>query len=50
MSYIWVGFDRKISPQLLGERGYETKEVQPVDMFLWTGHCEVVTLLQRTER
>lgn len=29
----------------LGERGYKVMEVQPVDMFPWTGHVETVTLL-----
>lgn len=28
-------------------QGYKTVEVQPVDMFPWTGHCESVVLLQR---
>ncbi|MEA4986438.1 MAG: 23S rRNA (uracil(1939)-C(5))-methyltransferase RlmD, partial [Anaerovorax sp.] len=36
--------------KVLGEGGYSVKEVQPVDMFPWTGHCEVVTLLQRIEK
>ncbi len=27
--------------------GYEIKRVQPVDMFPFTGHCEVVTLITR---
>jgi len=31
----------------LGERGYEVKEVQPVDMFPWTGHVESVVLITR---
>ncbi|WP_032122545.1 23S rRNA (uracil(1939)-C(5))-methyltransferase RlmD [Clostridium amazonitimonense] len=35
---------------ILEELGYKTKEVQPVDMFPETGHCEVVCLLQRVER
>lgn len=30
---------------ILKDLGYETKEVQPVDMFPMTGHVEVVTLL-----
>lgn len=31
----------------LSGHGFEVKEVQPVDMFPWTGHSEVVVLLQR---
>ena len=31
----------------LGERGYKTVEVQPVDMFPWTGHVETVVLMSR---
>ena len=27
--------------------GYQVQEMQPVDMFCWTGHVECVTLLQR---
>jgi 23S rRNA (uracil1939-C5)-methyltransferase len=34
---------------ILRDLGYETKEVQPVDMFPQTGHVEVVTLLTRNE-
>lgn len=33
--------------KLLGEMGYEFAEATPVDMFPHTGHCEVVSLLQR---
>ncbi|OPJ65149.1 23S rRNA (uracil(1939)-C(5))-methyltransferase RlmD [Clostridium oryzae] len=33
--------------QLLEEKGYKTKEVQPVDMFPWTGHVECVVLMSR---
>ena len=32
---------------ILGELGYETKEVQPVDMFPQTGHVECVVKLKR---
>lgn len=31
----------------LAQYGFEVKEVQPVDMFPWTGHTEAVVLLQR---
>ena len=34
---------------ILRDLGYETREVQPVDMFPMTGHIEVVTLLTRSE-
>jgi len=33
----------------LCEKGFKVKEVQPVDMFPHTMHCEVVTLLTRNE-
>ena len=33
--------------KFLCENGFEVKEVQPVDMFPWTGHVENVTLLLR---
>ena len=33
----------------LAERGYELKEVQPVDMFPWTGHIECVIGMQRKD-
>lgn len=33
--------------KVLGESGYSVKEVQPVDMFPWTGHVEAVTLLTK---
>ena len=33
--------------KFLCERGYEVKEVQPVDMFPWTFHVEAAVLLQR---
>lgn len=29
--------------------GYEVKEVQPVDMFPWTGHVECIILIKRAE-
>lgn len=32
---------------ILGERGYETKEVQPVDMFSHTSHVETVVLMTK---
>lgn len=32
---------------ILAESGYAVREVQPVDMFAWTGHVECVTLLTR---
>jgi 23S rRNA (uracil1939-C5)-methyltransferase len=31
----------------LCEHGFEVKEVQPVDMFPWTGHVESVALIER---
>ncbi|EPR07996.1 23S rRNA (uracil(1939)-C(5))-methyltransferase RlmD [Ruminiclostridium papyrosolvens] len=31
----------------LTEHGFEVKEVQPVDMFPWTGHVEAVALIER---
>lgn len=31
----------------LGDRGYKAKEVQPVDMFPWTGHVECVVLMSK---
>ena len=34
----------------LSERGYEVREVQPVDMFPQTSHVECVTLMSRVER
>lgn len=34
---------------ILVELGYELKEVQPVDMFPMTAHCEAVALLTRNE-
>ena len=34
---------------ILKELGYEALEVQPVDMFPFTAHVEVVTLLTRSE-
>lgn len=36
--------------QLLEERGYKTKEVQPVDMFPMTGHVESIVLLHRKKQ
>jgi 23S rRNA (uracil1939-C5)-methyltransferase len=36
--------------KLLETGGYKLKKVQPVDMFPWSVHCEVVCLLQRTVR
>ncbi len=34
----------------LAERGYEVKEVQPVDQFPQTGHVECVVLMSRVEK
>lgn len=34
----------------LTEHGFEVKEVQPVDMFPWTGHVECVVLMSRVEK
>lgn len=34
----------------LGENGYSIKAVQPVDMFPWSEHVEVIILLQRLKR
>ncbi|HEY5586020.1 MAG TPA: 23S rRNA (uracil(1939)-C(5))-methyltransferase RlmD [Ruminiclostridium sp.] len=34
----------------LCEYGYEVKEVQPVDMFPWTGHVETVVLMSRVNK
>ncbi|AEY67738.1 23S rRNA (uracil(1939)-C(5))-methyltransferase RlmD [Clostridium sp. BNL1100] len=34
----------------LTEHGFEVKEVQPVDMFPWTGHVETVVLMSRVEK
>jgi 23S rRNA (uracil1939-C5)-methyltransferase len=31
----------------LTENGYEVREVQPVDMFPWTEHCEVIVKLEK---
>ena len=28
---------------------YEIKRIKPVDMFCWTSHCEVVTILEHNE-
>lgn len=36
--------------KVLGDKGYQVMEVQPVDMFAQTGHVESVVLLTRTER
>lgn len=33
--------------KILDEGGYETKEIQPVDMFPQTNHVEVIALIQR---
>lgn len=33
----------------LSGHGFEAREVQPVDMFPWTGHVEVIILLQRSK-
>jgi len=33
----------------LGERGFKALEVQPVDMFPWTGHVECIVLIKRAE-
>lgn len=33
--------------RILADQGYQTLEVQPVDMFPWTNHVEAVILLQR---
>lgn len=30
--------------------GFEVKEIQPVDMFPWTGHVETVVLMSRVEK
>ncbi len=35
--------------KLLGDLGYRFIEATPVDMFPWTGHCEVISLLQRRQ-
>lgn len=35
--------------KFLCENGFEVKEVQPVDMFPWTGHVETVVLLSRVK-
>ena len=35
--------------KFLVANGYEFVEATPCDMFPWTGHCEVVTLLVKTE-
>ena len=34
----------------LTDRGYNTEEVQPVDMFPWTEHVETVVLMSRVEK
>lgn len=36
--------------KILEAGGYATKEVQPVDMFPHTGHCEAVVLMSRVEK
>ena len=33
--------------RILSESGYTVKKVQPVEMFGWSGHVEVVSLLQK---
>ncbi len=33
--------------KLFTELGYQVSQVQPVDMFCWTGHVETVVLIQR---
>ena len=33
--------------RLFTELGYQVSQVQPVDMFCWTGHVETVVLIQR---
>ena len=35
--------------KFLGAKGYRFVEATPVDMFPWTGHCEVVSLLVKAE-
>jgi 23S rRNA (uracil1939-C5)-methyltransferase len=35
---------------LLAEKGYETREIQPVDMFPHTYHVECVVLMSRVEK
>jgi 23S rRNA (uracil1939-C5)-methyltransferase len=31
----------------LSKGGYKVRRIQPVDMFPWTGHAEVVVALER---
>ena len=33
----------------LGEKGYQFVEATPVDMFPWSGHCEVVSLIVKVK-